>query len=193
MKRWYRATSVLFIGLTMIASTVAADVAATDALGWDHYLGRNGRPLDYAKAKVLFEQGVQEDFALSHYGLATLYSRGLGVDRDYLRARYHYEKAAEGGVRRAYYNLGVFYHKGLGVTQNNARARMLFTTAAKMGEPHAYLTLGIFDEEGLVDGSVNLNSAIQWYRQAVAGGVVDAQKRLDRLVPRLYEEISDEE
>ncbi|MCW8974854.1 MAG: sel1 repeat family protein [Sedimenticola sp.] len=190
MKRW-SAAAIWFASFALMATPASADVAAIDALGWDHYLGRNGRALDYVRARSLFEQGVQENYPLSHYGLATLYSRGLGVERDYLRARYHYEKAAEGGVRRAYYNLGVFYHMGLGVTQDNARARELFARAAKMGEPHACLALGIFDEEGL-SGSVDLTSAKQWYREAVAGGVVEAQQRLNRLMPEVHEESRDE-
>lgn len=195
--RWWPGTVgrllvALILFMTGGAGTAVADMAGSDTLAWDYYLGRNGHGQDYARAMQLFQQGVEAGDALSHYGVATLYSRGLGVELDYLRARYHYEKAAEGGVRRAYYNLGVFYHKGFGVIQSNSRARMLFGVAAKMGEPHAYYTLGIFDEEGL-DGPVDLDSARQWYHKAAAEKVVGAQGRLERLMPGAHVESSNEE
>jgi tetratricopeptide (TPR) repeat protein len=83
-------------------------------------------------------------YAETHFAIATLYWRGLGVKQDYDAAREWLTKAAELGHANAQAKLGFMYTDGLGVRQDYAQALAWFDKAAAGGSIDGLYNLGIF-------------------------------------------------
>jgi tetratricopeptide (TPR) repeat protein len=129
--------------LLLLASTVAADYQA----------GLNAFSVgDYETAMQEWQAVVEGPpdavvptiYAETHFAIATLYWRGLGVEQDYAAARDWLLKAAELGHANAQAKLGFMYTDGLGVRQDYPTALSWFEQAAAGGSVDGLYNLGIF-------------------------------------------------
>lgn len=83
-------------------------------------------------------------YAETHFAIATLYWRGLGVRQDYGLARDWLLKAAELGHANAQAKLGFMYTDGMGVGQDYLEALEWFEKAAAGGSVDGLYNLGIY-------------------------------------------------
>ena len=83
-------------------------------------------------------------YAETHYAIATLYWRGLGVAQDYDRSREWLLRAAELDHAGAQAKLGFMYTDGLGVRQDYAQALEWYRKSARGGNADGLYNLGIF-------------------------------------------------
>ena len=69
----------------------------------------------------------------AQYKVATMYRKGIGVDRDYNAALKWFHEAAERGSTWAQYDLGDMFRTGQGMPKNLVRAHMWFTISSRGG------------------------------------------------------------
>jgi len=99
------------------------------------WLGFDDRVATYAVSheKELRASAEQGD-AKAQYRLASIYDRGLGVERNDSEALKWYRQAAEQGYARAQYNLGMMYYFGKGVPEDKVIGYQWVILAADRGE-----------------------------------------------------------
>ena len=145
------------------------------------YAQGHGVKQDYKKACELFEKATAMDNVMAITNLGRIYYYGHGVKQDYKKARELFEKAAAMNNATATNNLGWLYEQGLGgVKQDYKKARDYYTKAAEMGEALSMMNLGRMYENG-IGINEDMSKALEFYRQASAGGNVQAKKALARL------------
>jgi TPR repeat protein len=64
---------------------------------------------DYENAVSHYKEANKSNLAAGHYGLATCYKFGHGIDQNFKQAFIHYQKAAEDGLATAEYELANCY------------------------------------------------------------------------------------
>ena len=141
-----------------------------------------GTGVDYGAAAENYRRSAEQGHPYAMNNLAILHERGLGVDLDRKAAFAWYMRAAEAGLARGAYNVGLFLegsfvsHIGL-VKQDRKRATAFYRSAAKVGFAQAELRLGYINEYGL-DGTVDKEQAIVWYKRAALQGLEPAKNAL---------------
>ncbi|KAF9174953.1 hypothetical protein BGX21_008373 [Mortierella sp. AD011] len=149
--------------------STSGEKSADDYLkqGLDYYLGENGRPLDYPKAKELFLKAADlgNTDALNYLGLiydngfgvtkdirrpgsGNMYKRGDGAARDYSKAIELFKKPAVQEYGPAMSALGMMYRDGLSVTQDYTIAVQLFHMAILAKDVAAMNSLGLMHQNG---------------------------------------------
>jgi TPR repeat protein len=115
--------------------------------------------------------------AEAQLGLASCYSRGLGVTRDPAKAVKWLRKAAEQGLASAQCRLGLSYANGEGVKMDKIEGARWVRRAAEQGLAEAQYDLGMCYAIG--EGvQRNALEAAAWYRKAADQGLPDAQGEL---------------
>jgi tetratricopeptide (TPR) repeat protein len=138
---------VLCVVLLLASTVIAGPVLA----GYQEGLNAFSEG-DYAKAMREWRAVVDGPadavvppiYAETHYAIATLYWRGLGVEQDYDRAREWLLRAAELDHAGAQAKLGFMYTDGLSVRQDYAQALEWYRKSARGGDPDGLYNLGIF-------------------------------------------------
>ncbi len=127
----------------------------------------------FAATKAKAEKGDTE----AQIGLASLYSRGIGVARDPAKAAKWLRRAADQGAARAQCLLGLCYANGDGVKMDKHEAARWLQQAADQGLGEAQFDLGLCYAKG--DGvDRDPVAAVTWYRKAAIQGLPDAQYEL---------------
>lgn len=92
---------------------------------------------NYAEAMTQWLPLAEGGNVQAQLGLATIYLKGLGVEKDYANAAQWYSKAAQLGDESAQYALGMMFANGMGIAKNDAQALALLQMAAKQGHAKA--------------------------------------------------------
>jgi TPR repeat protein len=96
--------------------------------------GRNGAPVDPARAVAFLKAGVERQDMYSMNLLGRNYLSGKGVEKDPKAALALFQKAIDLGQPYAPASLGRMYRDGLGVQQNLDEAQRLFELATTRGD-----------------------------------------------------------
>ena len=104
-------------------------------LGYYHYTGTNGYPLNQKKAFDFFSRSAELGLSEAMNYLGVMYQRGENVMQNYKTAADWYSKAiqADNGNALAAHNLGCLHYFGNGVPQNMDKAFELFQTSINLG------------------------------------------------------------
>ena len=134
---------------TLKVRAMQGDILSQNHLG---VLYAEQRQYDYAS--LWFRRAALQGDAFGQYGLATLYSQGLGLPKDFTKAAEWYLKAARQGDAKAQYHLGTLYYNGAGVKKNVTKAINWFLKSAEAGEKRAeyYLKLISHRNQLIIDG-----------------------------------------
>lgn len=134
--------------------TLKARAMDGDILSQNHLGVLYAEQKNYGYASVWFRRAALQGDAFGQYGLATLYSEGLGLPKDYTKAAQWYHKAAQQGDAKAQYHLGTLYYNGAGVKKNVTEAINWFLKSAEAGEKRAmqYLQLISHRNQLAIDG-----------------------------------------
>ena len=90
-----------------VETAVSATPSRLFEMGFDHYVGRNGRVKDPSAAAKLWAVASEHGNGRAQTSLAQLYYNGDGVPRNEHKAMELYAKAAESGDARAKHSLAV--------------------------------------------------------------------------------------
>jgi len=162
-------------------SAAAGFVLAQFALAYSQNKGI-GTPVDHETAADNYRRAAEQGHPYAMNNLAVYLERGVGVNLDRKAALDWYMRAAEAGLARGAYNVGLYLegsfvsHIGL-IKQDRKRATAYYRSAAEVGFAQAELRLGYINEYGL-DGTVNKEQAIVWYKRAALQGLEPARNAL---------------
>ena len=127
-----------------------------------------------------FTKAAELGDANAHYGLASMYYEGKGVEEDKGKYIYHFEEAAIGGHPMARYNLGLLESKN----SNMERAVKHWTIAAALGYDAAIKALmGVF-KSGLMEKDV-LAAALRAHKAAVDAMKSPQREKADEVIKLL--------
>ena len=138
-------------------------------LGLIYLKGKNG-PVDNAKGRELFEQGLAlGDVIVSGSNLAWMLSRGLGGPEALPRAIDLFTAAAELGEPFAMVELAVAYVEGRGVKPDDGLAAYWFAKGAALGNALGMFNIGLMYVQGR---GVPRNDiiGIEWFAKGAAAG-----------------------
>ena len=124
-------------GRSAAPSEASLSAGELNQLGYDYYVGQNGKPQDYAQAVKYYRLAADQGFAMAQYNLGNSYYNGQGVPQDYAQAVKYYRLAADQGHAPAQYNLALCYEKGQGVAKNLNEAIRLYRMVAATGDDDA--------------------------------------------------------
>ena len=93
------------------------------------------RPRDFTEAARWLRLAAEGGNRAAQFELATLYDRGLGVERSYEDAARWFRVGAEGGEAASQFNLGSMYEQGHGVRRSLVDAYMWYSIASRLGFP----------------------------------------------------------
>lgn len=145
------------------------NIEAIGILGVFYFNGINGAPVDYQKAKLLFEFCYQklEDNNVSYF-LGTIYENGLGTEPNFQKAIKFYRIYSEiCGNPMGYASIGMMYVKGEIVEKNDDIATTYFIKSDKMGGcPLSDTFVGLFYAAGLNGYEKNINKAVFHYERS---------------------------
>ena len=165
-------------------AVMRADAAAEYELAARLIDGRLGAR-DAASGAKWLEQAADQGLAPAQYRLATLYEKGVGVEKDIDHAKALYLKAAAAGNARAMHNLGVLTADSAnGAKPNYVEAAEWFRKAGKLGVKDSQFNLGILEARGL-GVPQDLGQAWLWFSLAAAQGDTDAGKKRDDVAARM--------
>lgn len=102
-------------------------------LGWIYQCAEGYQ--DYAKAKELYELGIERECGMACSNLANMYYNGNGVPQDYAKAKELYELVIERSYDQSdnpYFRLGYIYQCVSGY-QDYAKAKVFYELGASMG------------------------------------------------------------
>lgn len=142
--------------------------AATDLA--DLYLeGKDGVPINKARAIELLNEAANAGFAEAQNSLGICYVTGNGVPENAFEAVRWFEKAAEQDEEFGMKNLAVCLRNGNGVVTNKAKAAEWFEKAAVKGNIQSKSNLADMyaDGEGVL---VNYQRAEALYKEIIASG-----------------------
>ena len=124
-------------GRSAAPSEASLSAGELNQLGYDYYVGQNGKPQDYAQAVKYYRLAADQGNAYAQCDLGVCYKRGCGVPQDYAQAVKYYRLAADQGYANAQFNLGFCYEEGYGVAKNLNEAIRLYRHAAEAGVDEA--------------------------------------------------------
>ena len=137
-----------------VAACDQFDVAARAGIALaQHNLGNcffrgQGRPVDYARSRILYEDAIVGGSVKSLCALGNQYLRGYGVPADPQRAMMLCRQAAEQGDADAQADLGQMLLNPTVASPDYAQAAQWLARAAAQGQPNALLNLGIMHWNG---------------------------------------------
>ena len=162
--------------ITEVEETYHEDVASD---GMRYALNGN-----YKRAVPLLKKAAEEGDAEAQNLLGECYQKGNGVDVDYNMAVSYYRMAANQGNADAQSNMAVCYSRGIGgLKKNMGQALKYFNNAANQGHAMAQYNMGEFYRTGGVV-SIDIETAMMWYRRAAAQGNEFAVEKLRQLENR---------
>lgn len=186
---WMR-RSVFLLGLVCLAAHGAeadlnklkaraegGEAQAQFEMGLVFERGLLGQPKDLAQAFQWYAAAAPQGHVSAQNNLATLYTRGKGVEKNYPEAVKWYRVAAMSGNDGAQNNLGWMYQNGLGVPKDYQQALTWYLKAAESGNSSAQNNLGVLHYQGWGVPS-NYNAAAKWYLKAAEQGNPSAQASL---------------
>jgi uncharacterized protein len=127
----------------LVRSSDNGYMAATSLLGYK-YLNGEDVGVDYDKALQYFETAAEHGNALAFFGLAQMYSIGLGVDESRVNSAYYAGKSVE-----ALENPG--YDESL---------ELLYDQAEKDSAPHQYILASLLLEGEFIEQDIELAVAL---------------------------------
>ena len=143
-----------------------------------YYLG-NGRPRDFARARILYAQAAERGFPRAMCALGNMLIAGEGGEREIERGLALCRRAAEAGEAQAQTDLGGYLLTGEVIPKDAAEARRWLALAAEQRQANAAFLLGQIYWNG--DGIAKDNAAAaRWWRVAHEGGRPDAAYLLAR-------------
>ena len=148
-----------------------------------NYAHGHGVRQDLNKARELYAQASEAEYAPATYNLGHMCLVGEGGERDPEKAFLLFQKAAEQGLSLAQYSLASLYETGEGTKQDLERAGYWYEKAAMQGDAHAQFRMGLFYEEGMGRGR-DVTKARIWYEKAAQRGHAGAQNNLANLFLR---------
>lgn len=158
-------------------SAAAGFVMAQFALAYNQNKGI-GTAVDLRAAVNNYQRAAEQGHPYAMNNLAVLLDRGWGEDHDRKQAFNWYMRAAEAGLARGAYNVGLYLEESFGVVERDRkRAAAFYRSAANVGFAQAELRLGYICEYGL-DGAVDKEQAIVWYKRAALQGLEPAKNAL---------------
>jgi predicted nucleic acid-binding Zn-ribbon protein len=120
----------------------------------------------------------------AHLWIASLYEKGLGVEKDLNLARTHYLTAAEKGNAKAMHNLAVLYAEGIDGRRDYKTAIRWFQRAADRGIADSQYNLAILRMRGIgIDQ--NHQDAYKWFAVAALQGDREAARHRDEIGRKL--------
>jgi len=148
----------------------SGDGAAMGELAEAYLDGPYGFPSDDAEALRWSRAGAAAGDGLSMCNMGVMaQSRRAGVEGGIEAAIGWFEEGAKAGNGRAMSFLGSIYADGPeGRQRDPSKSKDLFQQGAKAGSPRAMTCLGVMCEDG--GEGLNPDDAVEWYRQAAAGG-----------------------
>jgi TPR repeat protein/Tfp pilus assembly protein PilF len=158
-------------------SAAAGFVMAQFALAYNQNKGI-GTAIDLRAAVNNYQRAAEQGHPYAMNNLAVLLERGWGEDHDRKQAFVWYMRAAEAGLARGAYNVGLYLEESFDVVERDRkRAAAFYRSAANVGFAQAELRLGYICEYGL-DGAVDKEQAIVWYKRAALQGLEPAKNAL---------------
>lgn len=117
--------------------TMAADKGMPEAelelADW-YYFGKDGIPVDYAKAFPRYLAAADHGYANAQNTAGLMLSKGMGTGRDPARGVNYFKKAAAQGNAKAQVNLANALIFGNGIEKNKMEALKLLFIASSKGE-----------------------------------------------------------
>lgn len=141
-----------------------------------NYANGEGIAQNFYEAVKWFEKGIEAGDVDCYYGLGLCYERGQGVLRLFSSAKSNYEKGAELGNGLCLNALGIFAWN----EEKYDEAFRWFMKSAQAGCCEGQFSLGDCYEKGK-GTSVNIATAVAYYKQAAANGSKEAIARLREL------------
>lgn len=138
-------------------------------LGYDHYMGRNGKAKDYKKAAEYYRQAADQGHAGAQANLGLMLRDGQGVSVNLQESIMYFAKAAAQGNTTGQVNLAWMYDTGKGVSKDYKEAVKWYRKAAEQGDATAQYNLGLCYEQGK-GVSKDMGQAKLWYAKAAAQG-----------------------
>jgi predicted nucleic acid-binding Zn-ribbon protein len=120
----------------------------------------------------------------AHLWIASLYEKGLGVEKDLNLARTHYMAAAEKGNAKAMHNLAVLYAEGIDGRRDYKTAVRWFQRAAERGIADSQYNLAILRMRG-IGMDQNHQDAYKWFALAALQGDREAARHRDEIGRKL--------
>ena len=161
----------------------AGNAGIADAFDEGGAIYAQANPPNYLEAKSWFEQAVQGDSADGYADLATLYNKGLGVNKDTAMALRLFNEAARRGSPEGMYRVGFSYLDGVGVQKDLTTACQWFIRAAAYNHPYAEGQAGIcyYNGNGVAQNhETAFNMFVLAGQAGLADGRVSVADMLDR-------------
>lgn len=140
-----------------------------------------GTAIDLGAAAENYRRAAEQGHPYAMNNLAVYLERGVSVDYGRKEAFTWYMRAAEAGLARGAYNVGQYLegaHVNNGVVaRDRKRATAFYRSAANVGFAQAELRMGQINEYGL-DGTIDKEQAIVWYKRAALQGLEPAKNSL---------------
>ena len=159
-------------------SAAAGFVLAQFSLGYNQTKGI-GMAVDNAHAAQNYRLAAEQGHPLAMNNLAICLERGRGTDKDRAAAFGWYMRAAQAGLARGAFNAATYLESPAdgSIPIDRKRAYALYRSAANVGFAQAELRMGQLYEFGL-NGSVDKEQAIVWYKRAALQGLEPAKTAL---------------
>jgi TPR repeat protein len=148
--------------------------------------GRGVAP-DLAAAREWFARAAESGLGDAEVALAEMMLNGRGGPVDVSAARQLFEKAAGEGHVGAMFALGALHGGGHQIPTDRKIAQRWLTAAAEEGHGYAQLMLGRYLAAGAT-GEPQPEEARDWFEQALAQGVLEAEEDLAALPPPAEED-----
>lgn len=173
MQRWVR------LAVLMAPLALAAPAKADFLVGIVAY-----ERADFATAYRELSAPELRDAPDAQFYLGRMHLFGQGVEKDAAKGIALLEQAAAGDVIEAVTMLAKAYEFGMGVAKDKAKALAYWEQAARLGVTSAQVEMGLRYETGEVTGQPDYESAVKWYREALAANDARAMTLLGSLYER---------
>lgn len=164
-----------------VSACLAAIEEYPDSGRISSYLSRSyNKAGDYKNSLLWAKRAASLGYPFGHYMLAIHFKFGDGVEKNEQMEFKHRLDGALNGLPIAYSNVGNAYRLGMGVSKNNDEAKKWLQKGIDAGVSSSFYYMGLLHEEG-IDGSPDIEKAIELHREANRLGYKDSKKRLKKL------------
>lgn len=178
MQSWLRKL-LLLAPLSALPLAVTAPAQADFLVGIVAY-----ERADFATAYRELSAPDTRSSAEAQFYLGRMHLFGQGVAKDEAQGIALIEEAAAGNVVEAVTMLAKAYEYGMGVEKDKAKALAYWEQAASLGVTSAQVEMGLRYETGEITGQADYDTALRWYREAVAANDARAMTYLGSLYER---------
>lgn len=154
------------------------DSEAQTLLGYIYKNGLCGVEKSDTNAVKWFESAADNGVAEAQFELGNCYKEGIGFNQNYSNAIACYKQAVQQGHSGAKLQLALCYIEDDIMPQT---AYNLMNEVADENIPDAQWCMGKIYENGLAGKSINITTAIKWYKKAAKNGFHDAEVALEKL------------